>query len=197
MKGVREYTVQTFDEFTEDEQKRILDKYRYINTDFVGWLDLGCYAEELNQMGFFVDTDDIYYDLDQGGGASFTCGGLDLEKLLADLDIKHKKFWIAYLKYHNMRVKDKGYRSHHKYTKELDVDDDCHIEWYTYDKYHPYVNKEYEKIKEHIEQKRIIACDWLYKALVDEMDYRESDEAVRDTIEVNEYMFDTRTLEIA
>jgi len=200
-KEVREYTVQTIDEFSADEQQKILDKYRDINVEYINLVEFDDYfVLGLRDRGFNVDDSDIDYALSccQGSGASFRCDDLDYNKLLADLDVPHKKFWIDYLKYYNMRIKDDKYcRYCHEYSKVIDTDDDCRAEWWICEKDHPHANKDYELIKAHIEQKRLDACHWLYKALDREYTWQQSDEAVRETIEANEYMFDTRTLEIA
>ena len=200
MKEVREYTVQTFDEFSAEDQKKILDNYRNINTedmDITTWDEY--WVIGLRVRGFNVEAVDIDYDVSycQGSGASFRCDSMDVGKLLADLDIKHKKFWIDYLKHYNIKIKDNNCRYCHAYSKVIDVDGDCRAEWYICEKDHPHAIKDYERIKEHIEQKRLDACKWLYKGICDEYDDLESDAAVRDTIEANEYMFDTRTLRIA
>ena len=192
-KEVREYTVQTIDEFTADEQSKILDKYRDINTDYKWWDDYE-YTEKLGFMGFA----DAAIDFDlfgQGCGASFT-SGLDFNVLLADLDIKHKDFWIAYLDDQGMKVKTRDHGYSHAYTKYVDTGDSV-LDYRGAEHDWPHLSKEFDRIMEHIENKRLEACGWLYKALEEEFEYLESDEAVRDTIEANEYMFDTRTLEIA
>lgn len=198
MKEVRKYTVQTFDEFNEAEQKKILDNYRNINTDYVGWVDLFYYCEELRQRGFGVGIRDIEYDLSccQGSGASFTADHLDYKILLADLDIKHKDFWIAYLDGQSLEVKSYKFGDVHKYSKYIDTEY-CVLDYRGAEHDWPHLAKDFGKILAHIENKRREACEWLYKALMDEMEYLESDEAVRDTIEANEYLFDTRTLKIA
>jgi len=193
-KEVRNYTVQTIDEFTADEQKKILDKYRDINVDYNWWDDYE-YTEKLGYMGF---TDArIYFDLfGQGCGASFT-SGLDFNVLLADLDIKHKDFWIAYLDDQGMKIKDiPPYGDMHKYSKYIDTEG-CVLDYRGADQDWPHLSKEFDRIMKHLEDKRLEACGWLYRVLDDTYESLESDEAVRETIEANEYMFDTRTLEIA
>jgi len=191
-KEVRNYTVQTIDEFSADEQKKILDKYRDINVDYKWWDDYE-YTEKLGFMGFA----DAAIDFDlfgQGCGASFTCDNLDFNVLLADMDIKHKDFWIAYLGDQTIKIKDYG--DMHKYSKYIDIEG-CVLDYRGADQDWPHLSKEFDRIMEHLENKRQEACDWLYKDLENTYWDLESDEAVRETIEANEYMFDTRTLEIA
>jgi len=197
-KEVREYTVQTIDEFSADEQKKILDKYRDINTEDYIWFNLSDYPDELARRGFLVDQNNIYFDLfGQGCGASFTCDAMDFNVLLADLDIKHKGFWIAYLNDQTIKIKNiPPYGDMHKYSKYIDTEG-CVLDYRGADHDWPHLSKEFDRIMKHLENKRQEACDWLYKDLENTYWDLESDEAVRETIEANEYMFDTRTLEIA
>ena len=190
MKEVREYTVQTIDEFSDEDKQKILDKYREINTEFNDWYEGDWYVEGLKEMGFYIKHDDISFDLGRGCYANFDCDGVDLDFLLADLDIKHKDFWIAHLKDNDMnlccRAEDYPY-----------WDSNSYLEYDSAEERLPFCHAEYQRIKDHLEDKVQKACDWLYDALKSEYEYLESDEAVLETIEANEYMFDTRTLKIA
>ena len=194
MKEVREYTVQSIDEFSADKQSEILDKYRDINTDYAWW-DEGYYTDKLALMGFPGANIDFDLSCCQGSGASFT-SYLDFEVLLDDLDIKHKDFWVAYLDGQGMKIRTNNHHYSHKYTKYIDTGDN-RLDYRGADFDWPHLSREFDRIMQHLENKRLEACDWLYKDLEDTCNELQSDEAVFETIQANGYMFDTRTLQIA
>ena len=185
--------LRTFDECSPELQKKILDKYRYWETEG-GWIvDMVTdYTSDMldREYGFKCTPKDIHYDVSycQGSGASFTCDDFDWNKLLDGLDIKHKKWWCAYLESCGMKIVNNDCHYCHEMTKHWDTGY-CDLD-YTYadDKYH-YLSKEFDKIMKHLEDIRLKACNELYEAVKADYEYYESDEYLSEYFTDNEYLF--------
>lgn len=92
----------TWDELSQEQRAKIIDKNRDIRLD---WLANDEIIWEFSQAGEIIAdagflNPDIYYVYDhcQGQGACFDCEIFNWELLLEDLDIPHKQFFINYLK---------------------------------------------------------------------------------------------------
>lgn len=183
-------TLKTFDECSDELKEKILDRYRYINVDEWGeWISWDYVLEEMKKFGFILDEKDVNYDLSccQGSGASFVCRDFVWDKLLP-VDLPHKKFWIDYFISVSLKIVDKDGRYYHKYTKAFDTDWDK-LSWVDSEKRFPYLSKEYDRLMERFEERRLKACDRLYDILWEDYEYLTSDEAVGETLLANEYYF--------
>lgn len=189
--------LRTFDECSPELQKKILDRYRNFETEGSWMAEMICdsMSETLYKVyGFKCTSEDIYYDVscNQGSGASFTCYDFDWEKLLKDLDIKHKKWWCAYLGSCGMKIVSYNHNFYHNYchsmTKHWDTGD-CKLEYMYSSTVYPYLSKEFEKILEYLEEIRLKACDELYKTVEADYEYYESDEYLSQLFTDNEYLF--------
>lgn len=190
----REYIVKSFDEFTEKEQAKICDKYRYINVedieDFSNYDDI--FIMNLEEQGF-IDCN-IFYDLSysQGSGACFDCSSFNFDTLLSDFNCKHKKWIINILKDGcDVGIKKTSYSNHYSHEKTR------YFELY-FNSYHEckHIHKLLAQLEEHIEQKRLEACIKLYGDLQKVYNFLTSDEAIEETLLANEYLFNTNTLTI-
>ena len=80
-----------FEELTEDQQEKVLDKYRYFNDD-----TFECYVKDEYSMGKiwesgFLNAEPNYsLNYCQGDGACFDCDDFDFDLLLKDWEHKHK-----------------------------------------------------------------------------------------------------------
>ena len=182
-----------FEELTEEQQAKVLDKYRDFNDDMLNHLIEydDDYILSLKEQGFINPK--ISYDLSysQGSGVSFTCTQLDYNLFLKDYKGKHKNWMIKILKqYCEMQI-EREYSCHYVHERS------CNTELYVYTQYnYPHIMDELENIRNHIEEIRLEACVNLAEDLQDEIDYLQSDERIAESLIVNEYYFNGETLEI-
>jgi hypothetical protein len=182
-----------FNELTEEQQAKVLEKHRYFNEDItcnlIEYDDI--HIEKLKELGFI--NPDISYSLSycQGDGASFTCSELDYELLLKYYKGKHKGWMLEILKeYCEVRIK-------RIYSCRYVHENSCNTELYEYTQYnYPRIIDELENIRQYIENIRLEACVNLAEDLQNEIDYLQSDEAIAESLIANEYYFNAETLEI-
>lgn len=182
-----------FHELTEEQQAKVIDKYRDINDELtcnlITWDEH--FVQGLKEQGFL--NPDISYSLSyrQGDGASFTCSELDYDLLLKDYIGKHKSWMLEILKqYCEVKIERSYYC---RYVHE----NSCNTELYEYTQYnYPKIIDELENIRQHIENKRLNACIELAESLQNEIDYLTSEEATKEALIANEYYFNGETLEI-
>lgn len=186
--------LRTFDDCSPELQSKILEKYRYLETES-GWIvDMVCdYTSDMldHEYGFKCTMKDIHYDVSycQGSGASFTCDDFDWDKILKDLDIRHKKWWCAYLDSCGMKIVDSPNCHYcHEMTKHWDTGD-CKLDYRGADHDYPYLSKEFDRILEYIEDIRIKACNKMYEAVQADYEYYESEEYLSQMFIDNEYLF--------
>lgn len=190
------YKIKTFDEFSADEQAEIIERHRYINVDdgfsLTEWNDI--YSLSIEDAGF--KNPKIYYDLSccQGSGACFDSDDLDFNTLLKDFECKHKQ-WILNLlndkNYISIQVKQNHYAHHYTHSKTRYISSSyrgnniCNrLEKILYD------------IQKHIAKVYMNTCDDLYTNLQNDFDYLISDEAVKETLIVNDYCFNEYSYKI-
>lgn len=188
--------LRTFDECSPELQKKILDKYRYWETEGSWIVDMVTdYTSEMldNEYGFKCTAKDIEFDVSyrQGSGASFTCYDFDWEKLLKDLEIKHKKWWCKYLDSCDMKIVSNDSHYCHSMTKHWDTGD-CDLDYTSADKKYPHLSKDFDKIIEHLEDIRIKACGELYDGVKADYEHYESDEYLSEMFIENEYYFNEK-----
>ena len=189
-----------FHELNEEQQKIVLDKYRDIDTD---WLTAEDLIWDLSDAGTtiadagFIDPE-IYYQLggSQGDGACFDCPNFNYDLLLEDLDIPHKSLFIKILNngvaaYGEITRPEASFAYHYCH-------ENCRRFYLNTNLEHSCLQAEsiLEKIRYHIEQKRYYLCLTAKNMIQEAIDYAESDEHVKETLEINEYYFREDTLQI-
>ena len=187
-------TLRTFDECSPELQKKILDKYRYFETEAWFWAD--CESDIVSDMlhqkyGFICFKDDMRWDLScsQGSGASFTCSDFQWDVLLKDLDISHKKWWIKYLDSCGFKIVCNDHHYTGSWTCRWDTGDYCKLDWYGAKHEYPHLYPVFCKIMDYIEEIRDEACGEMYSQLDKDRDYYESDEYLTQLFVDNEYYF--------
>lgn len=185
----KSYQVAKFNELTKEQQTKVLDKLRDLNTDH-DWYEgtLNEIKLDLETLGFKNIAINFTGFASQGDGASFT-GDFDIpNKREMNKRINAFKGRCGIEKFvklaeelagHAFTSDDKEqgvsvYRISSHYYHENTVKSDCEFvdEWV----------KEYSRA--------------IYRALDKENDYLRSDEAVKETIEANNYEFSVETLKI-
>ena len=184
------YNIKTLDEFTAKEQAEIIERHRYINIeDGFSLADYDeSYALSIKEKGFLKP--EIYYDLSasQGSGACFDSDELDLNILLKNFKCKHKKWIIALLNDENsvsIQIKQNQYANHYSHSRTRTV----FLLFFRKFSNLKYLYALLEEVRNHVEKVYLETCDNLYNELVKNSDYLISDEAVRDTLFVNNYCF--------
>lgn len=169
-----------FSELNAEQKKRVIENHQYINIDY-DWYSftLDDWKEKLERQGFL--SPEIYFSgfYSQGDGASFTAD-IDLEKFLSGRRVKAKYATeLALYKEtgDNVVITTSGYYSH-EYTMSIDSDN---------------LSAELEDfiLEEAREQARKIYKD--LKALYEDLT---TDESIAETLEADEYYFNSETLEI-
>lgn len=179
------------EDFSPKDQAKIIDNYRDINVDHDWWdfiyedmirclETLGFYKIEIQFRGFWS----------QGDGASFTAmfetgSKSDLKRRLKKLDSeahdiaeKARSLGFADMEFHEEELEDgrvEIYRTSHHYAHENTITSDN------------------EDLKEFARA----FSKLIYRQLEGEYEFLTSDEAVRETLETNEYEFDASTLKIS
>lgn len=186
---VVETEVLKFDELSEEAQETAIERYREGNLDYDWW-----YYDDAKQAAAYmgIEIDDIYFSgfSSQGDGAcfegsySYQKGGVKaikdyapldtrLHQIAQDLqDIQKKSFYGLHAS-----VKHSGHYYHENCT-------DISVERDDYNG-----NAMTEDAEEAIIEALRDFMRWIYKQLEKEYDYLNSDEAIKETIEVNEYEF--------
>ena len=179
------YTYYTFDELTDDQKKKAIDKHREINVDY-GWHDgiLSEFEEALEILGFKNIVSSYSGFWSQGDGASFI-GEFIIPTDDDTLEMRVKKLeseytWI----YVNFNFD--------KYLK-MTFDDDESLYLETYEVYrmgHHYshsntITCDHDELKEFTRS----FSDFIYRTLEKEYDHLTSDEVVKETLISNEIEF--------
>lgn len=180
----RTYNVYKFEELSEEQQKKVIEKHRDINVDFQGYDEttLEDLKDELEKLGF--SSPEISYSgfWSQGDGASFTCTDIDILKFL-----KEKKLVTKYREckkdIEEGEISASIYRNTHHYSHE----NSCSI---SIDDYHAKASdKILLELENELEKARLELCEKIYKRLESEYDYLTSDEVVKETLLCNDYDF--------
>jgi len=199
MKKIIETEVVTFDELTPEQQNKVLDNLRDINTH-PDWHEdqIYSYKKLLGYMGFEGVTISFSGFSSQGDGASFNAthysyapGAAEKIKAEAPTDevfaqcaneiqeIQRRYFY---------GITGKVFRTSHQYSHENTVTSELfnkHDVW-LHDKDDDLFNAAIHKVMRYI-----------YRQLEEEYEYQTSDEAVKETIEANEYFFNPSTCKVA
>lgn len=187
-----------FDNAPEDLKEKILEKNRYINLDSDYWADYDgiIYDKKTNIADYdvFKNYSKKYYDIERGQYIQFP-----------DLEIKDDKKLLKMLGLPESilkKVTDIGFNSEREnntkiifrdlLSNEIDADG-------TYDDYTKYIDDDYKSemlTKKQFEELQRATEKWddlMHDAWVnlrDNYEYQYTDEAVKETIEANDYDFD-------
>ena len=189
-----------FHELSEEQQKEVINKHRDIDTDWFTADDLIWNLSDTGQTiadAGFIDPE-VQYQLDgsQGEGACFDCSTFNYDLLLEDLDIPHKSLFI--------KILNNGLAVYGEIDRPL-ADFAYHYMHENCRRFYIVINTVYncprvesilEKIRYHIEQKRYYLCLTAKNMIREAIDFAESDEHVKETLEVNEYYFREDNLQI-
>lgn len=198
-----EFEVGTIEEWKEKDKKvyeHILEKEMYINVEHEWWeFTVEYFQEQLEALGF--SNTDINFSgfCSQGDGASFT-GDWDSERMLTVKELKEKGIglsdWAVELRrilkgnLKDIKAKQAYFsikRTSHHYAHENTVSIFDAEYWNSKKKEQYGIPPEQE---DDILEGCRAAMKAMYRILGKEYDYLTSDEAVEETLSVNEYKFD-------
>lgn len=181
-----------FEEWDEPTQKKILDKHRDINVEYNDWYDceFEFWKEKLNGLGF--EEVEIAFSgfWSQGDGASFT-GKVNIIKWIeVNNPTKFKRLYNllksgSLYVYDNTLKKDRWYNYVHWNTTSL------YLHIYENDNIdrpniRNLIDQLYDDVLSHHQQLN----KEIYRDLENSYDDQVSDEAVEETLRINEYEFD-------
>jgi len=184
-----------FEELSESNQAQVIENYYDINTDYEWW---ECEFEDYKAIGeiFGINISNIFFSgfSSQGDGACFdgeysynkqaikkikeyASTDTELHRIAKDLQTIQSRYFYGL----TASVKQSGHYFH-AYCTNIEVYDNIHEEYYGGD-----------------EITRLLRdfMNWIYKSLEKQYWFLVSDEAVKETIECNEYDFDVETCKIA
>jgi hypothetical protein len=173
----------TFDELSDKE--KVLNEYRDINVDYDGWYNfvIENWQEKLEKLGY--EDVKIYFSgfYSQGDGACFTAK-VNIPKWIKahKASKRFKKLLNEYNKgiYAFITIKH-NYRYYFSTSTTVDYEGGMDLSDKAYE--------QLEEIARWIEDEREKLGNTIYKDLEEEYKYLTSDEAVRETIIANDYMF--------
>ena len=181
------YTYYTFDELTDDQKKKAIDKHREINVDY-DWYDhtISDFKEVLEILGFKKVDISFSGFWSQGDGASFT-GEFLIPSDDDTLEMRVKKLESEYTWHYE------GNEKLFKRYSEMSFKDDESLYLETYEVYrisHHYCHSntitcDHDELKEFVRS----FSDFIYKTLEKEYDHLTSDEVVKETLISNEIEF--------
>lgn len=185
-----------FEELTEEQQEKVLDKYRDFNDDmFESYVSDECNTLEITENGF--NNPIIHYDLgySQGDGACFDCNEFEYDLLLKDWNHPHKQWVINIIKSECETVIHKnqfGYHYSHSKTRNFEIYYGGRL---GYD-FHSRIIKAIDSAEKHIENLRYELAESLTDRLYQQLEWLQSDEQIAEVLIDNEYYFNGETLEI-
>lgn len=188
------YKIKTFGEFTEEEQKKILDIHREMDVEGFDLVEVNNFQEIVEAMGFLEP--EVSYDISgcQGSGTCFDCNKFDFDLLLKDYECKHKKMFIDLLKngWVELDITRNYFATHycHSRTRDLRILSTKELLCYSH------LVETFKDILEYCKNQYQEACYSLHKAILNEYDYLTSDETVKDLLITNEYFFNEHTYRI-
>jgi len=186
-----EKNIYTFEELSPEVQAVAIDHLRDINVGYDWWgYTFDYYKEKLESLGFINAKIDFSGFYSQGDGACFDAD-IDLitileNKLQCAADYKDAKNLLRWLVLEDnglladYKISSNGSRYSHERTRFVDTTSyasDCVKDWET------------DEILIMLEDLRLELCREIYSSLEIEYEYLISDEAVKGTIEANEYEF--------
>ena len=173
----------TFDELIEKAQNKVLDDNRYFNVEHDDWHEYTIEDEKtkLAELGY-LDADISFSGFhSQGDGASFTAK-IDLDAWINQDKTSREKF-LSLNQYDISAWIDKSAsRYHHEETMSACTDMDC-------DAPETMLDLE-DELQVTIEAEAKELAGDIYNQLRKEYEYLTSDEAIKESITINEYTFE-------
>jgi len=195
MKKIKiEKTIKKFDEFNKDEQEEILNNYRDINVDYQDWNDyiLSNFIEELKQK---TDLDIKIDDIIWAAGDRNSKFGVYSKKVVNQLLSRFADKGV-----YNIDTTEKlGSYLNHKgggICTQNNTDLGLAEVYFEEDETNEQKNKDVEKQINDVIDEVITLCSEYHKKNEEAYNYAVSDEGVKDTIEANDYDFDSETKRI-
>jgi hypothetical protein len=189
----RTYKVYTFDELTEEQQAKALEKHRDMNVEYNDWQEflLDDWKERLEAMGF--EKPEIRFSgfWSQGDGASFTAKYINLEKLLSHMVyctghyVQALELGMILAEADLIEASITGSHAFH-YVHERSVR--LEVESHVYSS-HAKWDRLTEDLQAGLDDFRVDLCHKIYKELETEYYWHTSDEQVAETLRANEYTF--------
>ena len=190
-----EKTIKKFNEFTEEEQEEILKNYRDINIDLDNWNDyiLSDFIDEVKEKtDLDIETKDIIWEV----GSRYSKFGVYSKNVINQLLHKFKNKGIYNI---NTTEKFGSFLNHRgggicsKHNTELGI-----TEVYFEDDKQKYTKKNKVVIEQinNIIDEVIELCSKYHNKNEEAYNYNISDEAIKDTLEANDYEFDNETRRI-
>lgn len=182
-----------FEELTEEQKIKVLEKYRYFNDDIIdAYANDELCMQQIWESGF-IDAKPRY-DLSycQGSGACFDCNDFDIDLLLKDWEHPHKNWIINIIKTHYqcyIKLNSYGYRYSHSKTRYFDLETNFNY-------FYLHIERAINSAIAHIENLRYELSENLTSRLYDQLEWLRDDEQIADTLIANEYYFNGETLEI-
>jgi len=187
----------TFDQLPANLKEVAIERNRDINVDRDDWHDpiIEGFVEDMQALGL-VDIEASYSGFwSQGDGASFTAYVSDVPKFVKEaLGLKYPDSALNNL---TINFERKSSRYCHENTCETVVDLDAqedemevHLGGGPGAEIFVSLNEVADHVQEEAEAWRLRKCADLYRSLEKEYDYLQSDEAVADTLEINEYTYE-------
>lgn len=183
-------TVYKFNELSEDAQKKAIESFRTFNVDDINWYEFvyEAFIERMKEKGFNLSDDNISFTgfWSQGDGASFVCDDIDIEKLSKFIDKENNTDLGKYIRFlDNYSITVYRTDTHYCHYNTVSVHYDCSdMSGYNLvtEKFDTFYDRVLELVKDE--------CKKLYEFLENEYNYKTSDEAIKESIEANEYEFD-------
>jgi hypothetical protein len=191
---IKEYTVYSFNELSNEAQNKALKKYQDINTDFE-WYDsvYEWFKDTTIESGF--DVEKIYFSgfWSQGDGAMFEFSdpgtGQLLKEFIDQLDLSQmRKNWLLSQTFAKISGKHSG-RYYHSKSVSFSITFESNFAWNSAENFHYWIESFYSDFEDFVTSKYEDLCDKLYLQLEREYNYLISPEAIIETFEANEYQF--------
>jgi hypothetical protein len=171
------------DELSEEAQKKVIDDNRYVNVDFEDWHSYITEEEEVKLAVLGYEDVEIRFSgfHSQGDGASFTAK-INLEKWINHDKEARSKFLTLNQYDISAWIDTNCVRSCHENTMSACTDMEAGA---------PETMLDLEnELQETLEKEAKELAQDIYRTLASDYDSLTSDEAVKETIEVNEYTFE-------
>ena len=201
-----EKTIKKFDEFNKDEQEEILNNYRDINVDYQDWNDyiLSVFIEEVkSKTNLEIEADDIIWEVGSRNSKFGVYSKNIVNELLSNFedkgvyDIETIEKLGSFLNHRGGGFCSQNHTELGLAEVYFEEDEDF---YFIKDNHKVYLTKdEKDIIKQEINEiidEVIELCSKYHNKNEEAYNYAISDEAVKETIEANDYDFDVETKRI-
>jgi len=189
-----------FNELNDEQKEKVIENYRDINVDYEWWQFIKeDFHAQLDILGFY-DIESYFSGFwSQGDGASFT-GKFNYPENEKEVETILKKLIDGYNYKDDKLDYAKNILRNGMIEKKKDIDDEyypCELEIYSRSNY---CHSNTMQLLNNDNNDFLDNCRWLvdeyYKTLENEYYYLISDEAIKETLIINDYEFDIDTLKI-